>query len=314
MNEFRLIDAWARGFRFVTARPLENALVLIGLALLLPFALQFIMIDGTREPGGPATAIVLAANYVLQSCALFTVLRLGLDARETLGRALGYGIVASLVTSGTVAVLVAIALMIASLASGPSQGLPFLIFAVLVPIVVAVAAYSTVIAAAVGTGLTLILVTMMVLGATTGNVGFAATWAGGGSGLMVVLLLLLSAAMVWAAARLSCAAAYMSDHRSLNVIAAVRASWELTWEEQGRITLYLALVGFGFVLLLAGALVAAGGSMAALENVVTPDQVGIGARILGFLVGIPLAYLTVLVPAGIYLQRAGEQAPVEVFA
>ncbi|MDQ8755472.1 hypothetical protein RCO27_04450 [Sphingosinicella sp. LHD-64] len=313
MNGFGWAEAWARGYRFVTVRPFENAVLLIGLALLLPLAVQYAVIGGMAEPQGTGALIGLAVNYVLQSCALFAVLRLGLDERETFGGALGYGLVASLVAAGTVAVLVSVALMIGSL-GGPPGAMPFVILAVLVPFAVALATYSTLIAATIGTGLVLALATTMILGATTGNVGLAATLAGGGSGLMVVLLLLLSAALVWAAARLTCTAAHMADHRSLNVIAALRASWALTSEEQGRITLYLAIVSLGFVLVLAALLAAAGGSIFALQDVMTPTAAGASAMVLGFVAAIPLSYLTVLVPVGIYLRLAGERAPVEVFA
>lgn len=313
MDEFSWADAWSRGYRVLTARPLANAVLLIGLAVILPLALQYVVIGGIAEPQGTGAIIGLAANYVLQSCALFAVLRLGLDERETFGRALVYGIVASLVAAGTAAVLVSVAAMIARL-GGPPGALPFVVLAALIPFAIALAIYSTLIAAAIGTGLALVLAATMVLGATTGDIGLAATLAGGGSGLMVVLLLLLCAALVWAAARLCCTAAYMADHRSLNVIAAIRASWELTGEEQGRIALYLALVSLGFVLVLAAVIAAAGGSIFALQDAMTPAAANIGARVLRFVTAIPLIYLTVLVPVGIYLKLAGEQAPVEVFA
>lgn len=324
MNEFSFVSAWSLGYRFVAARPLQHIALLIGIGLLLPFALQFAVGGLTQQAelhdGGEGAAagvlglVLLAISYMLQSGALFAVLRLGLGDRETFGRALVFGLVAGLLATGTAAVLFVVAVMAAGQFGPPGIAL-FVILATLIPVIVALATWSTLWSALLGVGCGVALVLTMLFSATTGDLGFAATWLGGGSGFVVVLLLVLSVVLVWLAGRLSCTAAIMADRGSVNLIAAMRASWELTAEEQWRITLYLAIVGLGGVILLVAAAAALGGSAVALQEVASPTVAGAGAAlVMILLVAVPFAYLTALVPAGIFRQLAGERAPVEVFA
>lgn len=325
MNEFRWVEAWAQGYRFVTARTWQNATLLIGFGLLMPFCIQVVSTglgaQGPLDQGGDAAIIPgidaaaldgLAVSYVLQIGALFAVLRLGLDESERFGRALAYGGLAGVAATVVAGVLVFVAVTVARPA--PPGLMHFVIIATLIPFAMALAVFSTVLAALVGTALVLVLAVTMVLGATTGNVGLAATVAGGGSGFMVVLLLLLGAALVWVSARLSCTAAIMADHRNFNLGRAIRGSWELTAEEQGRITLYLALLGAGFLVLSGGAMVAIGASLAAMQET-APSPLALGIS-LGFalILGVLFTFLAALVPAGIYLRLVGERSPVEVFA
>jgi hypothetical protein len=318
MNEFRWVEAWERGYRLVAARPWQNMILLIGFGLLLPFCIQAVLTG--PGAGGPAimpgidaaTLDGLAISYMLQIGALFAVLRLGLGDNERFGRALAYGGLAGVVATVVAGVLVFVAVTVARPA--PPGLMHFVIMATLIPFALALAVFSTVLAALVGTTLVLVLAVTMVLGATTGNVGLAATVAGGGSGFMVVLLLLLGAALVWVSARLSCTAAIMADHRNLNLAKAIRDSWELTSEEQGRITLYLALLGAGFLALCGGAFAAIGAGLAAMQET-APSPFAIGLSLAFALVlGLLFTFLAALVPAGIYLRLAGERSPVEVFA
>ncbi len=263
---------------------------------------------------GAVRLIGLALAYVVQIGAFFAVLRLGLEERESTGPALGFGLLAGLIATLTTGVLFVIAAMAASQFGPPGIAL-FVILATLVPVILALATWSTLLSAFVGVGFALTLVISMTFGATTGNLGFAATWLGGGSGLVVVLLLVFSVGLVWLAARLSCTAAVMADRRSANLFAAMRASWSLTAAEQGRLTLYLGLVGLALVVLTVACVAAVGGGAAAIQDAIDPTVAGVGgALFLVLFIGVPMAFLSVLIPAGIYLELAGERAPVEVFA
>lgn len=324
MNEFSFVGAWALGYRFVAARPLQHIALLIGLGLLVPFGLQYaaggiagqaaLYESGEGDSSGMLGLAAIAISYAIQTGAFFAVLRLGLGEHATPGRALVFGLLAGLVATVTAGALFVVATMAASQFGPPGIAL-FVILATLMPVILALAIWSTLLSAFIGVGLALTLVLTMIFGATTGNMGFAATWLGGGSGLVVVLLLVLSVGLVWLAARLSCAAAIMADRGSVNPIAAMRASWELTADEQGRLTLYLGLVGLGLVILLVAATAAVGGSAAAMQDAADPAMAGAGgALFLVLLIAVPMAFLSVLVPAGIFLQLAGERAPVEVFA
>lgn len=328
MNEFSLVGAWSLGYRFVTERPVQYAILLIGMGLLVPAALQigFGLLAGQSpfdEPNVNATRdglIALAGlllGYSAQSGALFATLRLGFAERETFRGALAFGLLAGLIATGIVAALLVVAVMMAGLSGAPGIAL-FVLLATLVPVIVAIATYSPLLAAFAGAGIALVLTLTMIFGATTGNIGLAATLAGGGSGFIVVMLLLLSVVLLWLGARLSCVTAIMADHKRLNLFAAMRMSWDLTMEGQWRITLYLALIGLGLVIFAGAGLMALGAGaallQAPLEGGPAPAMAIAGAVVFVLLVGVPCAFLSALVPAGIYWQLAGDRAPVEVFA
>ena len=168
-------------------------------------------------------------------------------------------------------------------------------------------------AAMFGVGIVLLLVVSMIVGMASGYPGLAATLVGG-SGLVVVLLIVLAGAMLWLAARFSCMTCIMADRRSVNVFGAVAESWRLTWEDQWLILRYLALIGFGLAAIIFIGLLAAGYGLASIFGDSETPELGIGVIIIGVALGIPFAFLTVMIPAGIYRERVGPAAPVDVFA
>ena len=168
-------------------------------------------------------------------------------------------------------------------------------------------------AALVAVGLTTLLALAMVFGAATGNLGFAATLVGG-SGFVTVILIVLSLVMLWLAARFSCVTSVMAERAGFNLFAAIGESWRLTWEEQWVIFRYLLLIGFALFLLVVAFALAAGFGMAALADpAAMPGQEAAGA-VVGIAVSLPLALLSVLVPAGIYRELDQGSMTAEVFA
>jgi len=320
MGEFSIMGAWALGYRFVAARPLQHIALLFGIGLLVPIAIQvvvglltgqnaFLDANGTNSVVGLVTTVI---NWVLQTGALFASLRFGVADRTSFGGALAYGLLAGLVVTISVALLLSITAMSAT-QFGPPGIVFFVMLGVLIPVMIALALYYTLLSALLGVGAALILVLMMVFGAATGDVGLAATYAGGGSGFVVVLLVILSVVLLWLAARLSCTAAIMAERKSVNVIAAMRASWEMTADEQLRILLHLIVVGFALVILLLAVAATVGAGLAATGGVMAPGAALVPLLLMVLLV-VPFLFLTVMVPVGIYRQLAGERAPVEVFA
>jgi len=322
MYEFSAIGAWSRGIGFLKARPRDYLILIGGLGLLIPIAVQIAvqyaltgaLFDGTPRPSDAGVVYQLAPLILVlvQAIGFFASWRLGLAERETLSGALLYGLLASLLAALIGIVLLSMAGMAASQAGSPAFVL-FVILFTAVPIILLFAMFSTLAAAMVGAGMALVLAVMMVIGGATGNVGIAATMFGGGSGFVVVLFLLLSILLLWLATRLSCVTAVMADRKSYNIIAAVRISWEVTASDQWPIMRYLALVGVTLIVVLVGSFVAIGGGAAALQAdaSLVPQAVGLAV---GLVFASLFVCLAVSVPAGIFLQMMGERAPVDVFA
>ena len=318
MNEFSAIRAWSHGVRFLMARPGQHAILLIGLGLIVPFAIQLgaqYALTGVlfgrvaQTDTGLAWSLVPAVAVAFQAGAFFASWRLGIGEGETLGGALRYGLIAGLVAALAAVLLIVLAGLAASQAGSPAIGL-FVFLFTLAPVILLLALFSTLAAALIGIGVAAMMAIAMLTSVATGNMGMAATMVGG-SGFVVVLLLVLSVLMIWLAARFSCATAIMADGKSYNPIAAARASWELTWDEQWRIMLYLAALGTILVVLLVAGLAAIGAAAAQGTGPEVPRAAGV---IFGLGFALLLYPLAVMVPAGIYRQMIGDRTPVEVFA
>lgn len=325
--DFRARTAWSLGWALIGRRAIVHAGLLIGLGIVLPYALQFAVAGGPVGGASPATMgqagsasgpggnvlllFVVGLSWLLQTASYFSSLRVGL-AEAPLGRALPYGLAAGLIALLFIGLVLSPA-MFAAIEAG-SAGAPVLaMLAFLIPLLMVFAIFYTVLTTLVAASISLVLVVAMVFGTARGNVGLAATLVGGDGGV-VVLLLAISAVTIWLAARLSCTTALMADRRSLNPIGAIRELWRLTWEEQWAIMRYLALIGFGFAVVLVGAMVVIGAGTSAFlqEDAETASQTG--GILLGVASVVPLAFLSVMVPAGIYRELSGGEVSADVFA
>src|SRR6478672_11678618 len=111
MNAFSIAGAWSLGLGFFTRHWLAMTLLLVGLGLALPLALQYALLGGAIEtvnlgrvgpdPYGnswlsdrPVVIAVLLAGYVGQAASYFAAWRLGFGT--LFGRALLYGLLAGL--------------------------------------------------------------------------------------------------------------------------------------------------------------------------------------------------------------------------
>ena len=321
MREFSFTNAWTWGVRFFSGAALGHATLLLGMGIALPLLLQIVlfgrpaaMIDSASPQAADlANSILLplvtAAGYVLQTCSFFASWRLGAGRSETFGRALIFGLIAG--------VMVSFGFAIAVVAVGAIFGMisiPVALVAVLVVFVGLFAIAWTTFAALFAASVWLLFLTALTMGAYMGDMTFAATVVGG-SGVVWTILVAASLVLLWLAARLSCTTMLMAERKSFNVIAAMRESWSLTWDDEWRITRYLAALGLVMALLLAGAIVLAGAGLAATLQAANQPGGDIGTAIVLLILSVPLAYLAVLVPAGIRreLQPVDTEA-VEVFA
>jgi hypothetical protein len=326
MTIFGFAGAWPLGFRLFAGRLGAHLVILAGIGVIVPLGLRIVAAHILGDPdvaaldggsafaaGGFAIAAAIA-GYALQAGSFFASWRLGLGAAPSLGGAVGYGLGAGLLVMVAVGIL-AVILGAAVTALATIPGFAVLVgLVLLVPLVALCAVLNAVFVAAAALALGLLLSVTMVLGTATGNTGLAATLVGG-SGLVVVALIVACGLALWLAARFCCAGPLMAERRSLNPIAAARASWALTIDEQGRIMAYLAVLGLGFAILLAAAALAIGASAAAI-GMMTPATLsgGLLLLLLGLGLGVPVAMLSVAVPAGIRRALNQSMEAVAVFA
>ena len=317
MEEFRFGKAWSTGFGLVKRSALHQAILLIGVSVLAPMIIQYAALGtlvgstnpllmgraggiGISQSFGGIILVATVAGYMLQTAGYFGSLRVGLAHESSLGRALAYGLLAALMTIAISAVaLVAAGGAFSQIMTSP--GLIF-VFGVLAaaPVLFVTSLFYTSMSAMISVGIATTLLLLMGIGAATGNIGLAATTVGG-SGAVAVMLIALSFVWLWLAARLSCVTSIMAERKSYNLVAAIGESWRLTWEDQWGIVRYLAVLGLGLIVCLFAAMIVIGLGAAATLNIGAPPQGG--PAVLGgltLLMGIPLAYLGVMIPGGIY--------------
>jgi len=121
--------------------------------------------------------------------------------------------------------------------------------------------------------------------------------------------------LFWLTVRLSCTTASMAVGTRINPFFGIVESWRMTRRAQWRIMGHLAIVGLLLSLLLGGLTLAFGAGIATrFQPGGVPIQIGSIQWIAGVVVAIPLAYLNVLVPAGIYRELRPFIPEVEIFA
>jgi hypothetical protein len=317
-------SAWSLGFALIARRPAGHLVILVGLGIVVPFALQYAIAGeaagmmGAAALGrsglgtGAPALLAMALGLALQTGSYFASWRLGLDAGASLGGAVLYGLLAGLIAMVVIAVVATAAIMAAAQLWTPGAVLLGALIG-LIPLSAVAALFYTALAALAAALVALLLIAAMAFGTATGQVGLAATLVGG-RGDLVVVLLVICGVLLWLAARLSCTAALMADRKSVNLIAAARESWRLTWDEQWAILRYLALIGFALALLILGVALAAGLGASALAGEDGGPALQLGAVVLRLAVAVPLAFLSVMVPAGIYRELTRADISADIFA
>jgi hypothetical protein len=326
MNAFSIVGAWSLGLSFFTRHWLAMTLLLLGLGLALPLALQYALVGGPIEtvnlgrvgpdPYGnswlvdrPVVIAVLLAGYVGQAASYFAAWRLGFGTPFV--RALLYGLLAGLLAIAVAALARMIGQHASELIATPDTWL-LAVLAFLLPLVIPFALLlvaQTVMVAAV---VMLVLAFLMIVGAATGSLEAAATMVGG-DGAIAVMLLVLSGFMFWLAGRLSCATPWMAAQGSFNLWAAAWESWRMTLDDQAAITRYLLLVGTVMALAVIGLAFALGEGVRAIPRGGVGYTFDTATLIPRVALAVPFAMLSVIIPAGIYRQLKGEDAPADVF-
>ena len=326
MNAFSITGAWALGFGFFTRHWLAMALILLGIGIGVPLALQYGLIGGPIEtvnlgrvgpdPYGnswlvdrPLVIAVLLAGYVLQAGSYFAALRLGFGA--SLSRALLYGLLAGVLAIAIAGAARTIGQYASELITTPDTVL-LGVLAFLLPLLLPFALFFVTQTVMVSAVVLLVLAFLMIVGAATGSLETAATMAGG-DGAIAVVLLVLSGFMFWLCGRLSCATPLLAERGDFNVWTAARDSWRMTLDEQTAITRYLLLVGVGMAALVIGLAFAVGEGLRGIPRGGVGYTYDLATMIPRVALVIPFAILTVTIPAGIYRQLKGEYTPADIF-
>ena len=321
MREFSLASAWASGLRFFSGAALNHAILLIGVGVLLPVSLQVLLLGqptAMLSAAGPAASEAVDTRlagplfligFWLQTGSFFASWRLGFARGATLRGALLFGILAGLmVCIGFFVLVIGISALFGLIA------VPVGALALLVAFVALFGLAWTSFAALFAVGVCLFFVLALVFGTAMGDVTYAATLVGGG-GYVWTILVAGAFVLLWLAARFSCTAVLMAEAGSYNLVRAMRESWSLTWDDEWRITRYLGLIGLATALLSIGDLAAAGATRGAAVAAGGNATGMIVPTLLLILLWIPLSYLSVLVPAGIYRELVpADVATAEVFA
>lgn len=329
MNAFSIAGAWSLGLGFFTRHWLVMTLLVVGLGLAVPLALQYALAGGPIEtvnlgrvgpdPYGnswlsdrPEIIAVLLAGYVGQAASYFAAWRLGFGA--TPGRALLYGLLAGLVAIAIAALARTIGQYASELIATPDTWL-LAVLAFLLPLMVPFALLFVAQTVMVAGVVMLVLAVLMIVGAATGSLSAAATLVGG-DGAIAVMLLVLSGFMFWLAARLSCATPWLAAQGSLNLWAAAKESWRMTLDDQAAISRYLLLVGVVMALVAIGLAFAIGEGFRAVPRGGVGYTFDIATLIPRVGLAIPFALLSVMIPAGIYRQLKGDEVEVsaDIFA
>lgn len=278
MNRISISQAWAYTTSFFSDQHANHAIALIGVGIVGATVIQLLLGGGavamdpaTLASGAGAMAALGATaflvgiiGYILQSGSYFASWRMGLaPGQETIGSALGYGMIASLpVLLVTIAFILVIGLVL-----GVLFGTAF------IPLL-------------------------------TGGQPSPES-AAGSAGLILLAMPVFFAFFLWIAARFCVMGPIMAAGRSFNPLPALAESWRMTAASQWKLMGYFVLLFI--VAMIISMIIGLVFGVSAFIGGGAPGSDGSFAvfAILGALASIPLAYLYVGIPAGIYKALGG---------
>lgn len=284
MNKISIGQAWSYATGFFAGQGVSHAIALIGVGIVVPLILQFALGGGAvmTDPMSLATGGGVAAMgglMVLLSLLNYILQTGSYFASWRIGLTGGAEPVGSALAYGVVAALPALLV-----------GIAVVIILVLIGFVV------------FGSALAPAMIS-----------GQPSQGAMAGTGILLLLLMpLFLLFLVWLAARFCCTGPVMADRRSFNVLTGLGESWRMTAASQWRIFGYFLLIGLAFFVLFLILGMIVGVSMFAGGGVPSGGSM-IGLIVGALLLSIPMAYLQVGVPAGIY-RALGGRSQADVFA
>lgn len=279
MNRFSIGQAWSYATSFFAGQGANHAIALIGVGIVAPLVIQFALGGGAMmaDPMSLAAGGMAAMGGLAILTSLINyILQMGsYFASWRMGLSNGSEPLGSALGFGFVAALPTLLVMIAVV-------------------------------------LVIVLIGVFVFGGALMPLAMGGQPGAGTSAVLLLLMPLFFLFLVWLAARFCCTGPVMADRRTFNVLTGLGESWSMTAASQWKIFGYFILLGIALfvVFLILGMIV--GVSMFAGGG--APGAGSFIAIIIGaLLLSIPMAYLQVGVPAGIY-RALGEGNKSDVFA
>jgi hypothetical protein len=288
MPGFSIGEAWSQGVAFVSAH-FKTMLIYLLIGVLAPVVLQFLVLGGSlqsmisaealaQNPNNPAAVFaligvggfaVMLIGMIVQSASYFASWRHGLlDGAEDAGRTWTFALVAAILSLIAMFAII----IVFSIAAGIIIGLPL-----------------GLVGAMVGSG---------------GSPGVGVVSIG-----FIAVLAVLVAAM-WLFARLSVMGPVMAQAGNTNPIFGLATSWHLTRQSQWAIMGYLALLTVvAFVVFFVIGTIVGAGMVSAMSTGSAPGTGSlVTLTVMSLLLGVPVAFFYVAVPAGIYRALAPDDA------
>lgn len=287
MTKININDAWAYATSFFSDQHANHAIILIGVGIVGPLLLNILLggaaggaaMDPAALATGAASMAAFSGTVILLGFISFAVQTGSYFASWRMGLAPGEESIGSAIGYGVVAAL---------------------------PVLLVSLAFVLVLGIVLGVVFGASIVPLIMSGGTPTN----AQAAGAGISMLVGLPFFL-VFVLWLAARFCCMGPVMADQRTYNPITGLTGSWRMTGASQWKLMGYFVLIFIVFLIISAIVGMVAGVSMMAGAQ---PGGAGFGlTMILGSVIGIPLAYFYVAVPAGIY-RALGGGAAADVFA
>lgn len=276
MNRISISQAWAYATSFFNGQAVNHAIALIGVGIVVPLILQFALGGSAAlaDPASIATGGGLAAvgaGAIILGLVNYILQTGSYFASWRIGLTNGGEPVGSALGYGFIAAL------------------PILALSFLIVIVLAIIGF--------------VLFGSALMTAMSGGQPNPDAFAASGALILLLVPVLLFLGL-WLGARFSCAGPIMADQRSYNIISALGESWRMTAASQWKIMGYFVLIGVVlFVLMMIVGMIAGVSMFAAGGMPSTGSMVGIVVG--AILLSIPMAYLQVAIPAGIYRALGG---------
>lgn len=327
MRQFSFGGACSQGLRFFSPQAVNHAIILLGLGVVAPYAVQYLLAGGPTPLANPAMIggsaldpnaisgiagiilIAMLAAYVCNFGAMFGSLRLGLGGGETLPGAVIYGVITAILVAVAMFLILGGAVFLGIRSGGAATSVVLvmiiiaaflLFFAVLYPVFVAIMCLFGALA----------LLLVLATGASLPGADAAAQLNLGGG---VFIMLAVTLIIFWLTARLSCTTAAMAQRGTYNPLTGMAESWRLTAANQWRILGYLSLLGLLMliVLFVIGGVVGAS-MMSSMQSGTVPTP-GAGTMVGSMVMGALFLYFSVMVPAGIYRELVPSASAAEAF-